>query len=92
MRRVEGRPTQLDAGIRTYREQTIPTLREQPGFAGAYLGVDRQGGKALSFSVWESEDAMRRSEGAIAQQRTQIAEEVGAPVATVEHYEVLVQA
>ena len=90
--RVEGRPTQLDSGIRTYQEQTIPTLREQAGFAGAYLGVDRQAGKAISFSVWESPDAMHRSEPAIAQQRAQIAEQVGAPVSTVEHYEVLVQA
>ncbi len=89
--RVEGRPGQLEAGIRTYQEQTLPVLRQQPGFARAYLAVDRQSGKAISFSVWESEEAMRRSEQAIAQQRTQIAEQVGAPVPTVEHYEVVVQ-
>ncbi len=89
--RVEGTPDRLEEGIRTFREQTVPTLQGQAGYKGAYLLVDRQSGKAISFSVWESEEAMRQSEQAITQQRTQITQQMGASTPQVEQYEVLVQ-
>ncbi len=85
---VQGQADRLDGGIRAFREQTVPTVQGQAGFAGAYLLVDRQTGTALSITLWESEQAMQQTEAAIAQQRQHAAQQLGASTPTVERYEV----
>ena len=86
---VLGQPDRLDEGIRVFREQITPLVQGQPGFQGAYLLVDRERGKALAISLWESEQAMQQTEEAIAQQRTQAAQQMGASTPAVERYEVV---
>ena len=81
---VLGQADRLDEGIRTFREQTAPLVQGQPGFQGAYLLVDRQQGKALAISLWDSESAMQQSEQAIAPQRTQAVQQMGGGAPTVE--------
>ena len=88
---VQGPADQLDETIRNLREQVVATLRGQPGFQGFYVLIDRQQGKQLAISLWESEQAMQQSEQAIAQLRTQAAQQMGG-TPTVERYEVVVQA
>ena len=85
---VQGQPDRLDEGVRTFQEQTLPLIQGQPGFQGAYLLADRQQGKALAISLWESQEAMQQTEQAVAQQRTQAAQQMGGPEPTVERYEV----
>ena len=34
-------------------------LQRQPGFAGLHILADRQTGKTLAFSLWETEAALR---------------------------------
>ncbi len=84
-------PDRLEDGVRTFQEQTVPMLRGQPGFRNVYLLANRQQGTVLVIGLWESEDAMRRSEQLVEQGRTQAAQQVGAGTPTVERYEVLVQ-
>ena len=87
---VQGQADRLDAGIRTFQEQTVPLVQGQAGFESAYLLVDRQQGKALAISLWQSEQAMQQSEQAIAPQRTQAAQQMGASTPTVDRYEVII--
>ena len=54
-----GSPEHLDAAIRRGLEQTLPALQRQSGFAGLYVLADRQTGKTLAFSLWETEAALR---------------------------------
>jgi heme-degrading monooxygenase HmoA len=81
---------QQDESIRQFREQTIPAARQQAGFQGAYLLVDRQSGKAIGITLWESEAAMRQSEQMAQQQRSQVPLQPGA-APSIERYEVAVQ-
>jgi heme-degrading monooxygenase HmoA len=85
---VEGQPDRLEEGIRTFRERTLPLIQGRAGFGGAHLLVDRQQGRALAISLWESEGAMQQTEDAIARQREQAAQQMGASAPMVERYEV----
>jgi heme-degrading monooxygenase HmoA len=82
----QGSPEQLDAAVNRIDE--LP-LREMSGFECAYLLIDRQSGKALTMTLWESEDALRESEERANQLRSQVADELGATGApTIDRYEV----
>ena len=55
-----GAPEHLDDdAVRQAREQTLLLLQRQPGFAGLHILADRQTGKTLAFSLWETEAALR---------------------------------
>lgn len=58
---LEGKPEQLEAGIRDYREHVLPEARKLAGFKGAYLLVDRKTGKNISITLWDTEKAERDS-------------------------------
>jgi hypothetical protein len=60
------------------------------GFKGFVALGDRQSGKMLGVSFWESEEALRTSEQAAASVRGGAAETADGIVAGVEQYEVLV--
>jgi formylmethanofuran dehydrogenase subunit E len=57
---------------------------------GAVLLVDRQSGKALAITLWEDEEAMRRSEERANALRADAAAQMGAQAPTVERYEVAI--
>ena len=40
----------------------MPVVRKIAGFSGVLFLADRETGKALSITLWESEQAMRDSE------------------------------
>jgi heme-degrading monooxygenase HmoA len=85
-------PDKLDDGIRYVREQGLRQLQAQDGFRGLYLLVDRESGKALSVSLWESAAALEASEATSATVRTQGTLAAGGTTApTVTHYEVVIE-
>jgi heme-degrading monooxygenase HmoA len=49
----------------------VPSLQEVEGFEGVYLLVDRQSGKVLTITLWESEEALRESEQEATQLRSE---------------------
>ena len=58
----QGPPEHLEAALRRSREQTLPDLERLPGFRGVYVLVDRQTGKGVGISLWETEAALQGSE------------------------------
>jgi len=55
-----GAPEHLDDdAIRHAREQMLLRLQQQPGFAGQHILADRQTGKTLAFSLWDTEATLR---------------------------------
>jgi quinol monooxygenase YgiN len=54
-------PGRIEQGILRTRER-LPGIRELDGIEGAYFFVDRNSGKAIFISLWESEQAMQRSD------------------------------
>ena len=84
----EGSPDEIDEGLRQAREQVLPRARQMDGFKGIIALGDRQSGKTLGITFWESEDALRASEEAANRLREESAEAGGGTVAGVERYEV----
>jgi heme-degrading monooxygenase HmoA len=84
----EGSPDRIDDSLRQVREQVLPRAREMDGFKGLIALGDRQSGKTLGITLWESEEAMRASEEAANRMRTESAEASEEQIAGVERYEV----
>ena len=85
---LEGSPDQIDEGLRHVKEQVLPFMQQQDGFKGFIALSDRQTGKVIGVSLWESEQAMRTSEEAGDRARGDSAEVVSASGVDVERYEV----
>jgi heme-degrading monooxygenase HmoA len=86
---IEGLPDRMDDAARHVQEQTLPQLRQMDGFEGFVALGDRQSGKVLGVTFWESEEALRATEGAVSGVRSGAAEAAGGTVAGVEQYEVI---
>jgi heme-degrading monooxygenase HmoA len=80
-------PGRIEQGIRRTRER-LPDIRELDGIEGAYFFVDRQSGKAIFISLWESEQAMQRSDEVMRPFRAEISGTFAANRVDVEYYEV----
>jgi heme-degrading monooxygenase HmoA len=87
---LEGSPDKMDDATRHVREQTLPQLQQMDGFEGFVALTDRHSGKMLGVALWESEEALRATEEAVASVRSGAAEAAGGTVAGVESYEVAV--
>jgi heme-degrading monooxygenase HmoA len=87
---IEGSPDRMDDATRHIQEQTMPQLRQMEGFEGFLALGDRQSGKLLGVAFWESEEALRATEGAVSSVRSGVAEASSGTVASVEQYEVFV--
>src|SRR5215217_6583705 len=87
---LEGPPELMDEGLRQVREVVLPGARQIDGFKGMIALGDRQSGKTLGITFWESEEAMRASEEAANRLREESAEAGGDTIAGVERYEVVV--
>lgn len=55
----EGRPENIDAGIRFIEREAGPAFENIGGCLGLSALVDRETGQCIATSAWESEDAMR---------------------------------
>jgi heme-degrading monooxygenase HmoA len=82
-----GWPDDLEDWVARSSEVAKPTIQQQPGLAAAYWLVDREGGKGLTITFWESEEAMRASEAPRSQGQSQISVDTWAGV-TTERFEV----
>ena len=84
----ESSPDQIDEFLRQAREQVLPQAKQDEGFKGMVALTDRQSGKTLGISFWESEEAMRASEEGANRLREESAEAGRGTVVGVERYEV----
>jgi heme-degrading monooxygenase HmoA len=86
---IEGRREQLDEFARAGEKNVLPALQRLDGFEGLLVLGNRQNGKILIMTIWESEEAMRSGEEASYWFRAFSAEAAGGEVTNVERYEVV---
>lgn len=70
----DGSPDKVEEGIQTVHEIFI---QQEPGFKGAYFLVDRKSGRAMTITLWESEEAVRDTTGVANPLRSRIAQSLG---------------
>jgi serine phosphatase RsbU (regulator of sigma subunit) len=80
-------PGRIEQGILRTRER-LPGIRELDGIEGAYFFVDHNSGKAIFISLWESEQAMQRSDELMRPFRAEMSGTFAANRVDVEYYEV----
>ena len=85
---LEGPPERMDDAFRYFQENVLPRLKQMDEFKGTIALGDRQSGKRLGITLWESEEAIRATEAGAARSRSRLAEATGETVAGVEIYEV----
>jgi RimJ/RimL family protein N-acetyltransferase/heme-degrading monooxygenase HmoA len=79
------------AGLLKWAEERLPAAREAPGFKGFYLLADRQSGKVVTISLWDSYDR-GEFEARGDQVRQEASSELGIAPTPVDIYEVVLQA
>ncbi len=89
---ILGKPERVEEGIRNYKEQTIPAAKKMDGFKQALLMVDRNTGKMVGITFWDTEKNLQASTVAADKLRAQAVLRSGtAQPPIVEIYEVAMQ-
>jgi len=80
----------VDAGIEQFRGVTA-SVEQMQGNQGGMLLVDRENGKAITITLWDSADDLEATSEQANQIRQQVADTAGLSIRSVEGYEVAVE-
>ena len=84
---IQTQPSSIDAGIAFIRDEGMPALREMAGCIGVSLLVNRQSGRCIVTTAWETDEARRAGAERMAPMRDRAAEMLGG-TANVEQWEI----
>ena len=87
---IEGDPDRIDGAVQQVRDEVLPILKEQDGWKGFTVLADRSSGKMVGISFFESEEAVRASDAAVADSRNRAAEASGASAPSIDYMEVVI--
>lgn len=74
---ISGDPAGIDDGISFVRDEVMPAIVEVDGCLGLSLVVDRDHGRIIATSSWDSQEAMAASRDQLAPMRTRGGEILG---------------
>ena len=86
---LETAPDRIDDVARVVSEVVHPGIREQDGYVGYIVLGDRDSGRALGITLWESGEARETSDATARQIRPRVEQETGGTMRAVERYDVL---
>jgi heme-degrading monooxygenase HmoA len=86
-----GSPEVLERWATHVNERVAPMVAGLPGNAGAYFFVDREGGSALTLTLWESEEAALASDQAAEKSRSSTVAATGIELLARGRFEVVGQ-
>ena len=83
----EGPPERMDEGIRIYRDEVIPWLRDATGFRGWMVLLDRDANRAVSLTFWSSAETAADQEATGGALRDELADKLGTAMTSSGVYE-----
>ncbi len=86
---INGDPAAIDAGIALVRDEILPTVTGMDGCVGMALVVDRESGRCIATTAWDTEQAMLATASSVMPMRAKAADIFGGP-AEVEEWEAAV--
>jgi heme-degrading monooxygenase HmoA len=86
---IEAQRSSIDAGIAQVRDAVMPALQQIDGYVGMSLLVDRESGRCIATSAWETQEAMHASAERVRPVRDQAAQAFGGSP-TVDEWEIAV--
>ena len=87
---VQADPAKIDDGIGVVRDDIFPAVSEMDGCVGMSLLVDRDSGRCIATTAWQSEDAMRASAEKVVSMRDRAEQSMGTEGSEVHQWEVAV--
>jgi hypothetical protein len=84
---IQAQPSNIDAGVAYVRDEVMPALAAMDSYIGLSMLVDRESGRCIATSAWETEDALRTSTEAAAPLRDRAREIFGGDV-TLDQWEI----
>ncbi|HWH27406.1 MAG TPA: hypothetical protein VNU26_00345 [Mycobacteriales bacterium] len=90
--RVRLDPAQVERGVRTFRDHSVPAIRGLPGFRSALLLVDRRTGGGVVSVVFDDRAALDASRESAAAVRAEATERAQAAVTDVVEAEIVIAA
>jgi heme-degrading monooxygenase HmoA len=58
---IQAQPSRIDVGITHVRDEIMPTIQDIAGYVGISLLADRESGRCIVTTAWETEEAMQAS-------------------------------
>jgi quinol monooxygenase YgiN len=86
---LETSPDRIDDVARVVREVVHPGISNEDGYVGYIVLGDRETGKAVGVTLWETADAREESDATARTIRPKVEEGTGGTMRSVERYEVL---
>jgi heme-degrading monooxygenase HmoA len=83
------RPDSFDAGIAQVRDEVMPMVQGLEGFVGLSMMVDRESGRCIITTAWQSAEAMRASREPVRPARAKLGETIGG-TSQVDEWEIAV--
>ncbi len=81
-------PQRMDDGIRLVRDEIMPALQGMPGCAGLSMLVDRESGRCIVTSSWDSQEAMAATGDRVQDMRQRVMDTMGGGDMSVDEWEV----
>ena len=80
----------IDELIAYIRDEVMPAVQSMPGCLGLSMLCDRDAGRCIATSSWDSEEAMRATEDRVQQMRQRAVDMLGARDLSVDEWEIAV--
>jgi antibiotic biosynthesis monooxygenase (ABM) superfamily enzyme len=88
----EGDPAAIDQAKQMISERVVPAVRNFPGFLGGFWLFDREAGKGVGVTLFDSAENLKASREAAAGVRAQGQSQTGGRFSEFKEYEVLTKA
>ena len=83
-------PNRMDDGIADVRDNVMPAVSEMDGCVGLSMLCDRDSGRCIVTTAWETEEAMAATRERVMQMRQRAADQFGSQDPEVQEWEIAV--